>query len=175
MTQRGSDNAAALAPASGSGLVAASRAAIAPARVSEAMHEYLAFEVCGDRMGLPLASVKEILKLAPITPVPRASREVLGILSVRGRITTVICLRTKLGLPPPEGASRSARILLVDRGLEVLGMRVDAVTEVLRLRSSEIEPADAIGAGLAEHVTSLGRPSSTGEVIVLLDPVALLR
>lgn len=181
MSQRGPDNGGVIVPASGSVLAPPSRGALAPTRTAEAMHEFLAFEVSGDRMGLPLASVKEILKLAPITPVPRAAREVLGILSVRGRITTVICLRTKLGLPPPEGASRSARILLVDRGLEILGMRVDAVTEVLRLRASEMEPADAIGAGLAEHVTglgrpsSLGRPASTGEVIVLLDPVALLR
>jgi purine-binding chemotaxis protein CheW len=175
VSQRGSDNGGVIVPTSGSVLAPPARSALAPTRTAEAMHEFLAFEVSGDRMGLPLATVKEILKLAPITPVPRASREVLGILSVRGRITTVICLRTKLGLPPPEGASRSARILLVDRGLEILGMRVDAVTEVLRLRASEIEPADAIGAGLAEHVTGLGRPSSTGEVIVLLDPVALLR
>ena len=67
--------------------------------------------------------------------------------------------------------------LLVDRGSEILGVRVDAVTEVLRLRASEIESADVIGAGLAEHVTGLGRPGgATGaEVVVLLDPVALLR
>jgi purine-binding chemotaxis protein CheW len=173
------------APHAGSALappaaaLAASRAALAavPARAVEQTQEYLAFEVCGDRMALPLASVKEILKLAPPTPVPRAGREVLGILSVRGRITTVICLRAKLGLPEPEAGSRSARILLVDRGAEILGLRVDAVTEVLRLRSSEIESADVIGAGLAEHVTGLGRPGgATGaDVVVLLDPVALLR
>jgi chemotaxis signal transduction protein len=54
---------------------------------------------------------------------------------------------------------------------------VDAVTEVLRLRTSEIEPAEVIGAGLAEHVTGLGRPgaASGADVVVLLDPVALLR
>lgn len=168
----------ALAPPS-VGALAASRVALAavPSRATETTHEYLAFEVSGDRMALPLAAVKEILKLAPITPVPRAGREVLGILSVRGRITTVICLRAKLGLPEPEPGSRSARILLVDRGAEILGLRVDAVTEVLRLRTSEIEPAEVIGAGLAEHVTGLGRPggASGADVVVLLDPVALLR
>lgn len=169
----------ALAPPS-TGALAASRVALAalPVRAADVTHEYLAFEVSGDRMALPLASVKEILKLAPITPVPRAGTEVLGILSVRGRITTVVCLRAKLGLPEPEPGSRSARILLVDRGVEILGLRVDAVTEVLRLRASEIEAADVIGAGLAEHVTGLGRPGggvSGADVVVLLDPVALLR
>ncbi|MFN7697804.1 MAG: chemotaxis protein CheW [Deltaproteobacteria bacterium] len=142
-----------------------------------ALREYLAFEICGNRMALPLSAVKEILKSSPITPVPRASRQVLGILAVRGRITTVLCLRAKLGLPAPEAGSRSTRILLVDRGPEIVGLRVDAVIEVLRLRTSEIEPADAIGAGLAEHVTGLGRPDGAlgGDVVILLDPVALLR
>ncbi|GAB4197606.1 MAG: hypothetical protein OHK0013_05960 [Sandaracinaceae bacterium] len=156
------------------------RASDASLARSEATHEYLVFEIGRDRMALPLASVKEILKLAPITPVPRAQHDVLGILSVRGRITTVLDLRRRLGLA--EGApSRSSRILLVDRQDEVVGLRVDAVTEVLRLRTSEIEPADLIGAGLSEHVAGLGRPRSASsdggeaEVVVLLDPVALLR
>jgi purine-binding chemotaxis protein CheW len=159
---------------------ALARVADSPLARNEATHEYLVFEVSGDRMGLPLGSVKEILKLAPITPVPRAGPDVLGILSVRGRITTVLDLRRRLGLA--EGApSRSSRILLVDRKDEVVGLRVDAVTEVLRLRVSEIEPAEVIGAGLAEHVAGLGRPRASAdaegetEVVVLLDPVALLR
>lgn len=164
-------------------LVAATPAALArladsPLARTEATHEYLVFEVGGDRMGLPLGAVKEILKLAPITPVPRAGPDVLGILSVRGRVTTVLDLRRRLGLP--EGApSRSSRILLVDREDEIVGLRVDAVTKVLRLRASEIEPSDVIGAGLAEHVAGLGRPRSVDpestEVVVLLEPIALLR
>lgn len=163
----------ALAPASSDRIVPAARGALL--RPSEPTQEFLSFHVAGDHMALPLASVREILKLAPITPVPRAPADVLGILSVRGRITTVICLRARLGHPPPESMARSARILLVDRGAEVLGVRVDAVTEVLRLRASEIENADVIGAGLAEHVTALGRPAGTTDVVVLLDPVSLLR
>jgi len=138
--------------------------------------EFLVFFVAGERLALPLGSVKEILKVSPLTPVPRAPRDVLGILSVRGRVTTVICLRTRLGLVE-QTASRSARILLVDRGDEVIGMRVDAVSEVLRLQTAEIEAADVIGAGLTEHVTGIGRPAGGGpeDVVVLLDPTALLR
>ncbi len=146
----------------------------------ETSQEVLVFEVGGDRMALPLASVKEILKLAPITPVPRARRDVLGILSVRGRITTVLDLRRRLGLDegPP---SRNSRILLVERAGEVVGLRVDGVSAVLRLRSGEIEPAEVIGAGLAEYVSGLGRPrgardsDAEAEVVILLDPNALLR
>ncbi len=170
------DRANSLAVPAKASLASASPASLASLRASESTAEYLVFEVSGDRMALPLGAVKEILKLAPITPVPRAAPDVLGILSVRGRITTVICLRARLGLPPPETSARSVRILLVDRGTEILGVRVDAVSEVLRLTPSEIEAADVIGAGLAEHVTGIGRPGGQqGEVVVLLDPLALLR
>ena len=145
---------------------------------SEGVREYLVFRIGDDVMGLPLASVKEILKLAPITEVPRASAEIVGILSVRGRITTILDLRRVLHLPDAP-VPRGARILLVEHGDEVLGLRVDSVTQVVRLLEKEIEPAGAIGGGLSEHVTGLGRPSNREgreeNVIVLLDPVALLR
>ncbi|MBX7193608.1 MAG: chemotaxis protein CheW [Sandaracinaceae bacterium] len=175
MTERSSPQS--LAVPGKAALAAPPPASLQPARgASEATREYLVFEVAGDRMALPLGAVKEILKLSPITAVPRAAHDVLGILSVRGRITTVLCLRARLALPPPEVSTRSARILLVDRGTEIIGVRVDAVSEVLRLRPSEIEAADVIGAGLAEHVTGIGRPGGQqGQVVVLLDPVALLR
>lgn len=140
-----------------------------------AMRELLAFRIEDARMALPLGSVKEILKVAPITKVPRVPAQILGILSVRGRITTVVCLRATLGRPVLETSPRSARILLVDRGDEVVGLVVDAVTEVLRLGPAEIEPAEAVGAGLAEHVAGIGRPAGTTDVVVLLDPVALLK
>lgn len=154
--------------------LAAARERGALARVGE-VREFLGFEVSGERYGLPLASVREILKTAPLTPVPRAPGDVLGILSVRGRITTVLCLRTRLGLPQTE-RPKSPRILLVDRGDEILGLHVDAVTAVVRLSPSEIEPAEAIGAGLTDHVMGIGRPhGAEGDVVVLLEPRALLR
>jgi purine-binding chemotaxis protein CheW len=144
---------------------------------SEGVREYLVFRIGDDAMGLPLASVKEILKLAQITEVPRASPEIVGILSVRGRITTILDLRRVLHLPDAP-VPRTARILLVEHGDEVLGLRVDSVTQVVRLLEKEIESAAVIGGGLSEHVTGIGRPSREGleeNVIVLLDPVALLR
>ncbi len=157
-------------------LATSPRTAVARAvREDGATQELLAFEVDDAKMALPLGAVKEILKVAPITAVPRAPRAVLGILSVRGHITTIVSLRATLGLAPLDALPRSARILLVDRGVEVVGVLVDAVTEVLRLTPAEIEAADVVGAGLAEHVRGIGRPAGTSDVVVLLDPIALLR
>lgn len=158
---------------------------------SEAVHEFLVFTLGSARMGLPLASVQEILKLVPITQVPRAAHDVLGILSVRGRITTVIDLRARLG-QPAQPPTRHTRILLVAGEGETLGLVVDTVLHVIRLRADEIESSHVVSADLPEHVLGLGRPrrrdavrgvvgqdskgeASEAEVIVLLDPEALLR
>ena len=51
--------------------------------------EYLAFMLGADIYAVPIRDVREILKVPPITPVPRAAREVLGIVSVRGQLVTV--------------------------------------------------------------------------------------
>lgn len=148
--------------------------------VSEDVREFLVFSLGDDLFGLPLASVREILKVVPVTHVPRAPADALGILSVRGRITTVLDLRRRLRLPPAP-PTRHARILLVQAKDEIMGARVDAVHHVERLRDDEIEPADVAGGDLPDHVIGIGRPrrsrtqdgDSSSTVIVLFDPTAL--
>lgn len=159
-------------------------------RAGEGIAEYLVFQLGPERMGLPLGSVREILKLTVPTAVPRAPHDVLGILSVRGRITTVLDLRRRLGMP--DGVpTRFARVLLVEGGDEVMGLLVDEVLHVVRLRPDEIEAAGVVGADLPEHVAGLGRPrreaargvgkdvkadpADGAEVLVLLDPGPLLK
>lgn len=150
--------------------------------VTDDVREFLVFSVGDELMGLPLGAVREILKVVPVTQVPRAPSDVLGILSVRGRITTVIDLRRRLRMAaaPP---TRHARILLVQTKDEIMGARVDAVHHVERLREDEIEPAAIAGGDLPDHVLGIGRPrrgrsgtesDATSTVIVLFDPHALL-
>jgi purine-binding chemotaxis protein CheW len=177
------------------------------ARATDGLSEFLVFTLGDERMALPLAAVQEILKNVQVTEVPRARPDVVGILSVRGRITTILDLRVRLGMPNAD-ATRHTRVLLVQGGEEVLGLVVDEVLHVVRLRDEEVESAAVVAADLPEHVLGLGRPRrgrgegrlaqrapepgpivpKTGlsrgksseaqeetEVIVLLDPVSLLR
>ncbi len=119
--------------------------------------EYLAFRVAQEAYALPLASVREILKLGAITEVPRAPKDVLGVVSVRGRVTTVLDLRKRLRMPAAV-STKHARVLLVDAGLEVLGLLVDEVLQVYRLRDEEIEVAGATQGDLSDYVLGIGRP-----------------
>jgi purine-binding chemotaxis protein CheW len=138
--------------------------ALAPARIDEpvrqsAIHEFLAFRLGTENYAVPLSGVQEILKPPRITRVPRAQSDILGIVSVRGRVITVIDLRRRLFLPEAP-FDKNTRVLLVDAGHEVLGMLVDAVLQVYRLYDDEMELASAVGSDLDEHVMGIGRPRS---------------
>ncbi|MBX3246433.1 MAG: chemotaxis protein CheW [Myxococcales bacterium] len=155
-----------------------------PSRQAD-LRELLAFVLAGEAYAFPLYRVREILKPPPITPVPRASRHVLGIVSVRGVITTVVDLRRLMQVEetPPN---KSSRILLVDTGGEVLGALVDEVLQVYRLAEDEVELAGVVGGELSDHVLGIGRPrvrTRDGEgvareagrdLLILLDPQPLL-
>jgi purine-binding chemotaxis protein CheW len=140
--------------------------------------EYLAFKLAGDTYAVRIGHVAEILKPPPITDVPRAGRSIVGVVSVRGRLVTVVDLRRRFGLPEKEGDGRT-RILLVDAGAEELvGLLVDEVLQVYRLAESEIEPATVLGGEQQAHIVGIGRPASGAgaagrrgaeTVLVLLD------
>jgi purine-binding chemotaxis protein CheW len=123
--------------------------------------EYLAFALAGEPYAAPVALVREILRPPPMTPVPRAPDAVLGIVSVRGQLVTVLDLRRRLRLAEAP-ATRRARILLVegDAG-ETLGLFVDEVLAVYRLTEGEIEPAvTALGNEAAPYISGIARPGA---------------
>jgi purine-binding chemotaxis protein CheW len=122
--------------------------------------EYLAFRLAGDVYAAPVSIIREILKLHPLTPVPRAPASIMGIISVRGQLVTVIDLRRRLRLAEGPVTSK-ARILLVDpMGVELLGLYVDEVLQVYRLADSEIEhTATALGGEVASYIAGIARPA----------------
>lgn len=158
----------------------ARRAARTPARVRAgergAVTEYLAFRLAGDAFAAPVSIIREILKPPPITHVPRAPRHVLGIVSVRGLVVTVLDLRRLMRVDEQPIGPRS-RILLVATDAETLGLLVDEVFEVHRLPDMDIERASSVlGSDVSDAVSGIARPADgDGRVLVLLDLRVLLR
>lgn len=158
------------------------------ARSDDTDYEFLAFKLATETYALPLAGVQEILKPPRITRVPRAAHEILGIVSVRGRVTTVIDLRRRLRVSEAP-LDKNTRVLLVDAGGEVLGMLVDAVLQVYRLYEDEVELASAVGGDMNEYVMGIGRPRAVrtlgrssaqdrndpNDILILLHAEPLLR
>ncbi len=129
--------------------------------------EYLAFMLARDAYAVPISFIAEILKPPPITEVPRAPRDVMGVTSVRGRLCTVVDLRRRFRLPE-SAIDNKSRILLVDGGMdEPMGLLVDEVVQVYRLADNEVEPASVLGGEQPAHIAGIGRPA--GALLILLD------
>jgi purine-binding chemotaxis protein CheW len=145
----------------------ASRAAARRAADLGRRTEYLAFSLAGEAYAIRIALIAEILKPPPITQVPRAPRSVVGVISVRGRLVTVIDLRRRLRLPESPTDRRTRVLLTSGEQGEQMGLLVDEVRQVYRMADNEIEPAHVLGGDQSPHIAGIGRPD--GALLILLD------
>ncbi len=147
-------------------------AAVAPSEPAEPRRAYLAFFLGDEEYALELGCLREILRPPPIAEVPRAPRDVLGVVTVRGEVIAVLDPRRRLELPP-AGAAAPARIVVCDVGEGPVGLLVDRVTQVVRLEVSAVEPRPrGVGAAGSEVIAGIGRLDD--RLLVLLDAPALL-
>lgn len=130
--------------------------------------EYLAFLLGTEAYAIEIGTIVEILKPLPITEVPRADPGVVGVMSVRGRLVTVVDLKRRFKLTRSFSMNKKSRILLVEAAGEQVGLLVDEVLQVYRLTENDVEPPDVLGSEQPPHVVGIGRPSG-GAVLLLLD------
>ena len=132
--------------------------------------EYLAFMLGTEAYAIEIGHIVEILKPLPITEVPRADPEVVGVMSVRGRLVTVVDLKRRFKLARTFSMDKKSRILLVSAPDEEIGLLVDEVLQVYRLAEKEIEPPTVLGSEQQQpHVVGIGRPEKSTQVLLLLD------
>jgi len=129
--------------------------------------EFVTFTVAGQGFGLPIARVQDVFKPARITRVPLAGAEIAGVLNLRGRIVTVIDMRSRLELQQRQGGGEPMAIGIDAKG-ESFGLLVDAVGEVLRLPDSEREP-NPVNLDRKLAAVSTGVHRLDGELLVVLD------
>ena len=134
---------------------------------------YLTFMLGTDSYGLPVLNVREIIRLCPITPVPRMPDYVKGVINLRGTVIAVIDLRAKFEMPASTLGDRCCVIIVQIRSLTggastLMGAVVDAVEEVVNLAASDIEPTPDFG-GTLDTRYMLGVATIRGAVKTLLD------
>lgn len=135
---------------------------------------YLSFDLAGEPYAASIMDIREILKVAVLTEVPRAPREILGVLSKRGVIMPVVDLAAAIGLRAPSlRLGVEQRILVVGDGDRVCGLRVDRVREVVRLGRAAVEDVPpSLGARQAQLLAGLGKTAD--RMLILLDVPAVL-
>lgn len=105
--------------------------------------EYVTVVICGQRFGVPVLLVQDVIRERPLTHIPLAPSEVAGALNLRGRVVTAIDLRIRLGMEPREEAAVPPMNVVVEQGGELYSLIVDSVGDVLNLSMDTYEPAPA--------------------------------
>lgn len=133
--------------------------------------KYLTFRLGAEEYGIPILKVREIIGLMAITRMPEAPAYVRGIINLRGRVIPVLELRSRFGMETVADSEETC-IIVVDlsdstRSL-LMGILVDAVSEVLDIKADEIQDSPSLGADQgAEFILGIGKVK--GGVKILLD------
>ena len=133
--------------------------------------QIVTFQVGKESFGLDILKVHEIIRFQPLTRIPSQPPYVEGVLNLRGKIVPVVSLRQRIGLDKQE-AGKTTKIVVASVKKEVLGFVVDSVSEVLRIRSSTVEPAPRLGEVRQKYVSGVGKVDS--QLLLLLDLDVLL-
>ena len=124
--------------------------------------------VVGDeRYGVDVQDVQEIEPLDKLTPIPGTPAFWAGVVNLRGSMYPVLDIERYLSLPAT--AAENPKVALVSRGGLSVGLLVDEVAEIRKVRSSEIGPPVADGSSKAEVVRGV-----TPDMLSVLDLEALL-
>ncbi len=133
--------------------------------------KYLTFTLAGEEYGISILKVKEIIGMLPITTVPQTPPYVKGVINLRGKVIPVVDLRRKFGMDPMEYTERTCIIVVEIAGLVKtipMGIVVDSVSEVLNIKSADIEETPSFGNRLDTDYI-LGMAKVGGGVKILLD------
>ena len=134
--------------------------------------QFVVFRLGNEEYGVPIIQVKEINRLTTTTKVPRSPVFIEGIINLRGQIIPIIDMKKRFDLPLTEYTG-DARIIVIQVANHTFGVEVDSVSEVLRINSSDIEPAPHIVCGIDSlYITGVAK---VGErLLILLDLDKLL-
>ncbi|NLM69638.1 MAG: chemotaxis protein CheW [Firmicutes bacterium] len=129
--------------------------------------QLVVFDLYNEEFAFEITQVREIIKPPSITKLPHASDYIEGVTNIRGEIIPVISLRKRFSVPETENTSET-RVIIVDIENACVGFVVDAVTEVMRVPQSAIEPPPRSVAGLrAEYLKGVGKVGD--RLIILLE------
>jgi purine-binding chemotaxis protein CheW len=133
----------------------------------EALREVLVFVLGNEEYGVDILKVQEIRGYEKVTPIPSAPAYLKGVVNLRGAIVPVIDLRVKFGMAEPRYDSFTVVVILRLAG-RVIGIVVDAVSDVVQLAPNDVKPAPQLGA-LVDSSFLAGLATQNERMILLLD------
>ncbi len=145
--------------------------ALVPIKADNALGELIqlvSFNLDQEEYGVDVLRVREIIRMPIVTRVPNTPYYVEGVINLRGKVVPIICMRKKFGLTETE-SDKQTRIMVMDMEGELMGFIVDAVSEVIRISGSEIQPSPAMVAGGIDQECIAGVINQAERLLVLLN------
>jgi len=138
--------------------------------------QYLGFCIAGEEYAIGILRVREILEYDTLTKVPTTPPSIRGVINLRGSVVPVVDLAVKFGLPESVISKRTC-IVVVEVNLDgeraVMGVLADAVSQVIDLPASEVEPPPPFGTRVrVDCLIGMGRAGR--KFVLLLDIDKLL-
>lgn len=135
--------------------------------ITDELIQLVGFNLGDEEFGVDILKVQEINRMVDITKVPQSPDFVEGVINLRGEIIPVIDLRKRFGLSKKD-PDRHTRIIVAEVGENTIGFVVDAVSEVIRIKSSTVEPPPQIVKGQqADYIQGVGKLDD--RLLMLLD------
>jgi len=101
--------------------------------------ELISFRIVEQEFCVDIMAVREIRGWAPATPLPQTPPYMRGVINLRGAVLPIMDLAVRLGLPATEPSARSV-IIVVKSGERLVGLLVDAVSDILTVTTDAIQP-----------------------------------
>lgn len=138
--------------------------------------EYLTFMLNGEEFGVDILCVQEIRVLSAVTELPNKPSYLKGVINLRGVIIPIVDLRLRFGNEALDYNEKTVTIILRSQHTDkpmVVGIIVDAVSEVYKFENSAIRPAPALGNQI-DNCFLKGLATVEEKLIILLDTNNLL-
>ena len=129
--------------------------------------ELIAFRIGDQEFCVNIMSVREIRGWTPATAMPHAPPYVLGVINLRGAVLPIVDLSLRLGMKAAEPTVRHV-IIVAQVGPKVVGLLVDAVSDILTVTDDNIQPTPDI-ANEAEKAYARGILAIEGRMICLIE------
>ena len=133
--------------------------------------QYLTFMLGGEAFAIGIMAVKEIIEFSGITEVPMMPECIRGVINLRGAVVPVMDLAARFGRPLAVPGKRTCIVIVEtehDGERQVTGVVVDAVSAVLDIAASEIEPAPSFGTRIrGDFIAGMGKLN--GKFVILLN------
>lgn len=138
-----------------------------------AVEKYLTFYIQGQLYAIPSSQVVEIIRMQPITFMPKMPAFVKGIINLRGKIVPLIDICMKFGKTTSEYDDRTSIIVVETEDYNV-GLIVEGVNDVTDISENQISESPTLSKGDMNRYV-YGIATLENEIAMLLDIMKVLK